>query len=273
MCTVTVVPIARGSWREWAGYRLACNRDEQRSRSAALPPESRTISGRRVRMPIDPASGGTWIAVRDDGLSAALLNVNPAPAAGPVESGAGRAGQRHSRGLIVPWLMECASAGGAFERACRIAAGDYPPFRVVLSDRSGVYEVRSDGRSLQSTPLGRPERPILFTSSGLGDAVVEGPRRELFDRWFSEDAARWPSEQDAFHRHRWADRPHLSVCMSRSDARTVSHTVVEVAGRGEVSMVYHGQWPSLDRDPSNEPDLRPGHEPGLDPGFQPGGGA
>jgi hypothetical protein len=41
-----------------------------------------------------------------------------------------------------------------------------------------------------------------------------------------------------FHCHRWADRPHLSVNMSRADACTVSRTVVSL-GAGRVSMTYH----------------------------------
>jgi hypothetical protein len=37
-----------------------------------------------------------------------------------------------------------------------------------------------------------------------------------------------PDAQDAFHRHAWPDQLHLSVCMSRADARTVSRTCVEL---------------------------------------------
>ncbi len=37
-----------------------------------------------------------------------------------------------------------------------------------------------------------------------------------------------PERQDALHRHRWPDRAHLSICMSRPEARTVSITCVEI---------------------------------------------
>jgi len=93
--------------------------------------------------------------------------------------------------------------------------------------------------TLRDQPL---DRPVMFTSSGLGDARVEGPRRELFHDWFGDDPAQWPAQQDAFHRHRWPDRPELSVCMSREDARSVSLTVVEVTAAG-VSLTYHGAPP------------------------------
>jgi hypothetical protein len=48
--------------------------------------------------------------------------------------------------------------------------------------------------------------------------------------------------QDAFHRHRWPDQAHLSVCMSRSDARTVSYTTVEITS-GHIAMRYHADAP------------------------------
>ena len=55
---------------------------------------------------------------------------------------------------------------------------------------------------------------------------------------------RWDrlAQQEAFHRHRWPDRPHLSVCMDRQDARTVSHTVVSL-GPDRITLAYHPDAP------------------------------
>jgi len=78
--------------------------------------------------------------------------------------------------------------------------------------------------------------PHFFTSSGLGDSVVDGPRRELFGEMFPLDGD-WEAAQRAFHRHSWADRPNLSVCMRRPDAATVSCTTVEVCAE-HVSLAY-----------------------------------
>ena len=80
----------------------------------------------------------------------------------------------------------------------------------------------------------------MFTSSGLGDHLVESPRRELFNEMLQN---RSPSMQDAFHRHQWADRPHLSVCMSRPDARTVSHTRIHVTPQ-RATMLYMPDAPN-----------------------------
>jgi len=77
----------------------------------------------------------------------------------------------------------------------------------------------------------------MLTSSGLGDELVAPPRRVLFDRMitFGEQT---PEAQDTFHRHAWPDRGYLSVRMRRTDARTVSYTVVELLPQGR-SMHYH----------------------------------
>jgi hypothetical protein len=77
----------------------------------------------------------------------------------------------------------------------------------------------------QPGPLGSPR---LFTSSGLGDEVVAGPRRKLFEELFLPEAD-WPAVQDVFHRHVWPGREFASVWMTRPEARTVSLTVVEMS--------------------------------------------
>ena len=84
MCTVTIITVDSaaqcapdsGSAARGKGIRLACNRDELRTRPAALPPIIRTFGNRKAIMPVDPISNGTWIAVNDAGIAATLLNVN-----------------------------------------------------------------------------------------------------------------------------------------------------------------------------------------------------
>lgn len=220
MCTLTAIPAG-------PGYRLAFNRDERPARAPALPP---TVTGRAV-FPVDPESGGTWLAATDTGLSLAVLNGNPrrgAPAG------------RVSRGRIIPGLLDATTPGEAVVRAAALALADYAPFRLVAVGGGVVADLRWDGSAAQtdSRPL---DRPVLFTSSGLGDAVVTPPRTALFDELFAAPAD-WPAAQDAFHRHAWPGREHLSVNMRRAGARTVSFAVVEV-GAGCVRFVYHPAAP------------------------------
>lgn len=227
MCTVTIVPVGVERAER---IRLACNRDEKRSRRAALPPVVRTFGNRKAILPIDPVSDGTWIAVNDAGLAATLLNVNPADARRPPAAG------RDSRGTIIPRLMHCESVADGLAIARELDPLRFPPFRLVLLDPARLAEVRSDGQSLVWNDGDLALQPVMFTSSGLGDELVERPRRELFEEMFSQDGD--PLVQQArFHQHQWPDRPQLSVRMSRADACTVSLTIVEIDGNN-VALSY-----------------------------------
>jgi len=228
MCTVTVVP-ARDT------IRLACNRDELRSRPVALPPRIQQFGPRRAVLPVDTTSGGTWVAVNDAGLALALLNVN-----GKKGSYATPAVPQ-SRGKIIPALLHADTPLSAAFSALTLDPTQYAPFRLLLVNRRGGVEVNSDGTRIRLVWRIGLSSPKLFTSSGLGDQVVEGPRRQLFGEFFDRPGDRL-ARQDVFHLHRWPDRPHLSVCMDRQDARTVSHTVVSL-GPDRVTLTYHPDAP------------------------------
>lgn len=217
MCTVTVVPRP-------TGFRLVCNRDEQRTRPPAEPPELRQIGGMTTMWPRDPFSGGTWIGVNAAGLVMAVLNrrdrvKRPHPGA-----------RMRSRGTIIPSLLGLESLESAVARAVRLPAADFEPLTLLIVDRSRVAVLRNS-RSRFTVRTRLLNRPLVFTSSSLGDHVVRQPRHALFARLVEH--ARSPLRgQAAFHRHRWRDRPELSVCMSRADARTVSRTRIDVEGDG-----------------------------------------
>ena len=227
MCTVTVVPA-----REM--IRLACNRDEFRSRPAALPPRIERFGPRRAVLPVDPTSGGTWVAANDAGLALTLLNVNPGNCLATSAA-------RLSRGNIIPTLLYADTPLAAASSALALDAAQYAPFRLVLVNWREAVEVHSDGARIRLVWRTVLTSPQLFTSSGLGDQAVEGPRRQLFGEFFDRPGDRL-ARQDAFHRHRWPDRPHLSVCMDRQDARTVSHTLVSL-GPARVTLSYHPDAP------------------------------
>lgn len=214
MCTVTVVPTVDG-------FRMRCNRDERRDRTYALPPILHTQPHRRAILPTDPAGPGSWIGVNDAGIAAALLN-RTLDSAEPIDSEV-----QHSRGLIVPKLLDCASLAEAIAVASRLNLREFNPFRIVVVQGAAAAVATSDGAgmSVESTTL---SRPMMLTSSSLGDALVERPRRTLFDRMFSGEQPTWLPAQGRFHRHQWTRRREISVRMERGDALTVSHTVVRV---------------------------------------------
>jgi len=225
MCTVSVVKLPHL-------LRLVANRDELRARPPALPPSVSNSGPLRVLAPTDPASGGTWIAVNDAGLSIALLNVNRDGDTAPEFP--------RSRGGIVPALMQCRTLAEVEALASAIDSSMYSPFRLVVVHAG-------DGHLLEMSPATHGarryelSRPHMFTSSGLGDHHVEPPRRELFEATVlngnSDDVL---ERQEGFHAHRWADRPAVSVHMSRADAWTVSRTVVDIEA-ASVTMTYCGE--------------------------------
>lgn len=214
MCTVTIVPVGDG-------FRLGCNRDEQRDRAPALPPVVHSLSPRTAIFPVDPAGPGTWIGVNDASLAAALLNQSPDS---PVPLDRHR---RRSRGVIIPYLLECASLTDALQRGASLDPSDFNRFRVAMVQRGTVATVTSDGTHV-AVAVSDLTRPMMLTSSSLGDALVEKPRRRLFERVFGGEERSWVQAQIRFHRHQWRSRRDISIRMERAEAKTVSHTFVSV---------------------------------------------
>jgi hypothetical protein len=233
MCTVTVINLPDGCWR------VACNRDEQRSRPVALPPDAATVSGVPAVYPIDQPAGGTWIGANARGFVATVLNVNPFE---PIEASP----HAPSRGTLIPEILGEASVPAALRQVGRLDLSGFAPFRLVLMDDEHIAVVRQVCGSVEISPLQPRDQALIFTSSGLGDHLVEDRRAQLFRKWSRRP---WTSEhQDDFHRHRWDDWPELSVNMARVDACTVSTTVVDITPE-TVSMRYHGAAPD---DPADD---------------------
>jgi hypothetical protein len=223
MCTVTVVPHA-------TGIRVTCNRDERRVRPAALPPQVHDLGGRRAVFPVDPLGGGSWIGVNDAGIVVTLLNVSGPPRRSGKEP-------RQSRGLIVRELLRCGSLSHVVARIASLDSSAFEKFRLVVTRRFTVLDATSDGVRTAIPRRLALDTPLLFTSSSLGDAIVDGPRRQLFRRMVLERRDDWLRGQARFHRHQWPSRREISVCMERDDALTVSRTVIDVT-RAARSLLY-----------------------------------
>jgi hypothetical protein len=236
MCTLTFIAVDGGDGNP-PGLRVVMNRDELRSRPAALAPQWREMSGSggvRAIWPTDPVGGGTWIAATSAGLVLCLLNLNLEP---PPELPK----ELISRGQLIPRFVEAPGVAQLLEAVRRTDLSRFAPFRLIVAQRpteteSGVWECRWDRQHLTTTK--HQALPVCFVSSGLGDGVVQ-PRLELF----RQRLAVLPIAvmQDRFHGHRWGGNTEVSVMMSRGEARTVSVTTVEVVGAAEtpeVRMIY-----------------------------------
>ena len=123
----------------------------------------------------------------------------------------------------------------------------FEPFRVIAIDREHYAEIVWAAEQLSvDAPIPLTE-PLFFTSSGLGDDVVAGPRRKLFDEMFAA-GREWPAAQDAFHRTVWPGREFASVWMTRPEARTVSVTRIKM-GSETVRVDYAARGDDADAAP------------------------
>lgn len=234
MCTLSAIPLTRDQPAGMTAIRLVCNRDEARLRPAAVPPRVENFGARQAILPRDPQAGGTWIAVNDAGLALVLLNAYSEPDALPRPA-------KVTRGAIIPSLLDANTLDEAVARAGQIDAARFAPFRLVVLDRREIVELAIQDGSLTVRERADIVRPLMHTSSGLGDALVGEPRRRLFTEMFSGDDD-WTATQDAFHRHRWPGREGISVAMNRDEACTVSQTIIEIDAR-HTHMTYLGAPP------------------------------
>ena len=226
MCTVTFLP-------RRTGYYLAMNRDEQRSRSAGLPPSERRVDGRMVVCPSE-SGGGTWIALNELGGCFALVNwysVLERVSGKPV-----------SRGDVIPCVLTSNSERFAERALEKLPLDRFNPFRLigVFPGSQAIIEWRWNLRQLV-----RKKRLWLaqqWISSGFDEPRAQAERGSRFQ----EDRSQKSSETLAWLRR--LHRSHLpapgpfSTCMHREDASTVSYTEI-VVQRRKASLRYHSGPP------------------------------
>jgi hypothetical protein len=211
---------------------VVMNRDERCDRPTARPPRRWRGGDVGFTAPLDPAGGGSWIAVRDSGLVIALLNHHP-----PAGSMASAATDRPSRGRLVTAL---AGERGVPDARRLRAAGltGFAPFRLFVAGPATPPRVFTwDGRLLRARRL-EPALGFLTSSSWNARAVI--PVRHARFRAFARDHGGRPTRAALLAFHDATDDPRgtpWAICMTRDDARTVSTTVID-AGRSGVSMRY-----------------------------------
>ena len=219
MCTCTVIPLSDSIGR-LTGFRLVTSRDEQRTRKPAERPSIVSSRGAAACWPTDADAGGTWVSATEHGVVLCLLNVNLLDAEPP------STGTR-TRGEIIPKLTGLLTLDDVATGLRTMDLHRYRPFRLVAATREGLVDFRWDRQRLIETR--RPLEPACFVSSGLGDHMVE-PRLMLFETMFRSsltDQRHTGKMQDSYHQHVWPQHEHLSVMMSREEARTTCITTVE----------------------------------------------
>jgi hypothetical protein len=239
MCTISIIPFGRNA------YSVGFCRDELRSRGREHPPEIVELGARRAVHPTDADAGGSWLAANDAGLVIAVLNRNEP---GLPDRGALGA----SRGSLVLALAAAGTLDDAESQLAASAPKVERPYRLVATDGRGVLEALGAAGEVSCMRLAL-DGPFTRASSGLGDELVRGPRGALFEQLVAgapDDARR--AAQRAFHAHCWPDQRHLSVCMDRAEARTVSRSFVEV-GPDAIEFRHERRAPTPTESPDGAP--------------------
>jgi transport and Golgi organization protein 2 len=210
MCTVSWLRDSDG------GYQLFCNRDEKRTRKAAVAPLLQTAGGTRFIAPLDGECGGTWIGVNEHGVSVCLLNRYDRAARGLV-----------SRGLLVLDLLGSRSAAEAVQSAVERDLGEFSPFTLaVLEPASPTALCVWDGAVAQIFPDADALIPLV--SSSRDQKGAEKARKTAFQQ---------AESLEHFHRTHMDSLNAYSPCMHREDAETVSFSRVTVSA-SEISLSY-----------------------------------
>ncbi|MBD5769442.1 NRDE family protein [Marinomonas colpomeniae] len=199
-------------------YQIFFNRDEQKTRAKALPPRVQHMDGMKILMPIDPVGQGSWISTNELGVTLCLLNNY---------QGSMPSNVLFSRGLLLKSLSKEESIKGVCEAFERLTLSQFAPFVLLAFDlsvcRKGDPVVALTWDGIKSF-IKAAEAPLF--SSGVDLLQVSDYRKAAFEQIVGEN--RTPDSLLAFHQHHHPTHPHMSVCMHRDDAETVSFTQVIV---------------------------------------------
>jgi Transport and Golgi organisation 2 len=219
MCFVSYIP-------HQDGFLLGSNRDEHRDRKPAILPKIIETAPGLVVMPLDGKAGGTWIALRNDGISAVLLN-------GAFINHQRAATYRHSRGLIIPEIMQAENPALAFEK---FNLQHLEPFTLVFAGFQ-LIEWRWDGELLHRKDLSN-DQSFCWSSATLYDGVQQNIRENWFRQAISSGQI-----SDADSLLKWQSTggygpKSTDIVLDREDRiGTVSTTVVAVF-KNTLQMAY-----------------------------------
>lgn len=220
MCTVTFIP---GKDKVF----ITSNRDEKLSRKQALSPSLYIHKGWKMVFPKDAEANGTWIALKENGDAAVLLN-------GAFIKHHSQPPYRESRGMIFLDMLASKYPSYTFSK---IDLSGIEPFTVILYERRSLYQFRWNGTEKFCKQL-PASRPHIWSSATLYDGLVIRKREQWFAAFLNRNS--FPTQQDilSFHRFSGDGDTNNDLLMNREGIySTVSITSILLTdGRG--SMKY-----------------------------------
>jgi Transport and Golgi organisation 2 len=181
MCTVTFIPVKDK-------FFITSNRDEKYSRKRAIQPTMYNHNGWNLVYPKDAAAGGTWIALKENGDAAVLLN-------GAFICHASEPPYRKSRGVL---FLEVLSANYPAWTFSKIGLMGIEPFTLILFENHSLYEFRWDGTERYCKQLS-VHRPHIWSSATLYDGLVIKKREHWFAKFLNRTPV--PTQQDILNFH------------------------------------------------------------------------
>jgi hypothetical protein len=184
MCTVTFIP-ARSN------FFITSNRDEKLSRKKAVTPTIYRHADCNLIFPKDAAAGGTWIAMKENGDAAVLLN-------GAFLHHLSEPPYRKSRGMIFLDVLASDRPSWTFSKTDLL---DIEPFTMILLEKNCLYEFRWDGTERYCKQLSS-SRPHIWSSATLYDGLVIKKREHWFASFLNRNPQ--PTQQDILNFHRFS---------------------------------------------------------------------
>ncbi len=199
MCTVTIAT-------QSDGFEIIMNRDERFDRPPESPPGWITPD---IFGPLDPQSGGTWIAHNKKGAWGCLLN-------GYFElHDTGTKGKK-SRGNI---LLDMLAQENPLNYAAAFKASPYQSFRLIIGTKTQHKLFVWDGRIYKEQDFyAAQDKAFMISSSSLRQDEVLAHRKNLFLN----------HKGPLIDFHKINNSPEIDPLMRRDYSRTTSITVMNI---------------------------------------------
>jgi uncharacterized protein with NRDE domain len=228
MCTLSFVKLKHG-------YILTSNRDED-VRRASSPPRVQEHKGVSLLFPGDPLAKGSWIALREDGLSACLLN-------GAFEKHERKDAYKISRGTL---LIDVLSHSEPFRFLHQTDMNGIEPFSMLICSSQGHAELFrwDENKLLQEEAVNN----ILLSSATLYAAEERNKRKMAFQHFLQTQDQPGPQSLFEFHQSSYTENKAFDFIMKRPPyLQTLSTTQILINQGIAPSMRYKDYLKSLDR--------------------------
>lgn len=223
MCTVSYIPTNKG-------YVLTSNRDEHFSRPHAELPNKKQYQEEGIWYPKDGGAGGSWIALKQDGTTAVLLN-------GAFDKHIKEAIYRQSRGLI---FLSITKQDDLLHGFSSENLDGIEPFTLIVKTAKGLFECNWDGKNKHLQEKDRFHAHI-WSSCTLYNQEQRLKREAFFSNWLINNSTPSATQIIEMHQSRPFPNNAENFMMQRSDGiSTVSITCIKVdSEQSEIMYIDH----------------------------------